>query len=125
MTRLTQIWPRLRQLILMLSSSHDGEVVNAARAIGRTLRDSGHDWHDLVADLSGSSSARPRPKEEYRERDTSIDWHEMHECCSQNLQRLRPREMEFMISLKEWHGDLTEKQYDWLASIYARFKRAA
>jgi len=28
---------RLSQLVLMLSSTHDGEVLNAARAIGRLL----------------------------------------------------------------------------------------
>ena len=48
MTALTTIAPRLRQLILLLSSSHPGEVTNAA-AIGRTLKTAGIDWHAFAA----------------------------------------------------------------------------
>lgn len=46
---LARINRRLGQLILMLSSEHDGEVVTAARAIDRLLKSEQADWHDLVA----------------------------------------------------------------------------
>ena len=42
---------RLAKLVLMLSSDRDGEVVSAARAIGRTLRSGGTDWHAFAARL--------------------------------------------------------------------------
>ncbi|MBX3492152.1 MAG: hypothetical protein KF899_04275 [Parvibaculum sp.] len=45
----------LGKLVLLLSSSHDGEVINAARAIGRSLQASGSDWHELADRLSGAA----------------------------------------------------------------------
>jgi hypothetical protein len=126
MNRFAQIWPRLRQLVLMLSSSQDGEVVNAARAIGRALQNVGADWHDLVAGLSGlSTSGGPQPKGQHETHRDTRDWHVMHDACLRHLNRLRPRELEFVLSLKEWRGDLTEKQFVWLESIYARIRRTA
>jgi hypothetical protein len=61
MNRLSPLVPRLEKLLLMLSSGSDGEVVSAARAIDRTLRTAGADWHDLTGLLARSaaiSSAR-------------------------------------------------------------------
>lgn len=43
------IRPKLAKLIPLLGSSHDGEVVGAARAIGRTLQSAASDWHALAA----------------------------------------------------------------------------
>jgi hypothetical protein len=48
--RLDQIAPRLKKLLLMLSSDRDGEVVNAARLIGSTLQNAGRSWHDLAGE---------------------------------------------------------------------------
>lgn len=39
---------KLAKLIPMLSSPMDGEVVAAARAIEKSLKGAGLDWHDLV-----------------------------------------------------------------------------
>jgi hypothetical protein len=36
------------KLLPLLASEHDGEVVAAARAIGRTLAAAGLDWHALA-----------------------------------------------------------------------------
>jgi len=58
MTALAPIAPRLRKLLLMLSSSAPGEVVAAAGAIGRTLKDAGADWHDLAGGLLGNGRRR-------------------------------------------------------------------
>jgi hypothetical protein len=44
--------PRLRQLLLMLSSDQAGEVSAAAKAIGRLLAANGADWHELAARLT-------------------------------------------------------------------------
>jgi len=47
-TALAVIAPRLRKLILMLSSDYDAEIVTAARSIGRVLADAGSDWHQFA-----------------------------------------------------------------------------
>jgi hypothetical protein len=57
-----QITPRLRQLLLLLSSDQPGEVGAAAAAIKRTLRNGGCDFHDLVAGLIASPSLAPTPR---------------------------------------------------------------
>ena len=36
---------RLTKLVLLLGSDKDGEAPNAARSIGRALKDAGCDWH--------------------------------------------------------------------------------
>jgi hypothetical protein len=40
---------RLMKLIAMVGSDHDGEVVNAARAADKLLRQNKTTWHDLLA----------------------------------------------------------------------------
>ena len=62
MTALATIAPRLRKLLLMLSSSADGEVVGAARAIGRALRGAGADWHALAGLLTEPLQPRKAPR---------------------------------------------------------------
>ena len=39
---------RLRKLLPLLASDQDGEVIGAARAIGRTLKGCGSDFHALA-----------------------------------------------------------------------------
>jgi hypothetical protein len=53
-----EIRERLGKLLLMLSSSHDGERAAAAAAIDRALRANGLSWHDLV----GAINAPPPPQ---------------------------------------------------------------
>lgn len=53
---------KLAKLIPMLSSPMDGEVVAAARAIEKSLKGAGLDWHDLVNAISfnaNPSKAKP------------------------------------------------------------------
>jgi hypothetical protein len=126
MTRLAEIGPRLKKLLLMLSSEQPGEVINAARLIGTTLRGVGADWHDLTAGLltpaTAPHSARWSAGETWDEDD--LDWHAMREFCLQHPELLRSREREFMDSIGDWRGQLTEKQFAWLNSIHARVRRA-
>ncbi len=114
---LIQIVPRLKKLLLMLSSPNDREIVNAAHLINATLRGAGADWHDLVAGLfaptgTGAKSAR------------DLDWHMQREFCLRHPHLLRPREHEFVVSLGNWRGRLTKKQSDWLSAIYERLQNA-
>jgi hypothetical protein len=117
--RLAKIAPRLKCLLLMLSSDQPGEVFNAARAIGRALRSIGGDWHDLVAELLAPAKA----KTSRNSNDTGADWHEMREFCLRHSTLLRSRELKFITGLADWRGDLTEKQYVWLSATYERLRR--
>jgi hypothetical protein len=121
MTRLSRVAPRLKQLLLMLSSNHDGEVVSAARAIERTLKSADTDWHELAAGLLAPARASKAPHQ--GDDDKGGDWHGMREFCLRHADRLRPREREFLADLGRWAGDLTTKQFAWLASIHARIQR--
>ncbi len=43
-------WSRLRKLLGMLGSSHDGEALNAARLVDEMLQASGSSWEALIPD---------------------------------------------------------------------------
>jgi hypothetical protein len=55
MTTLAPVLPRVSKLLPLLSSDHEGEVVAAARAIGRILGCAGLSWHDLARAITGSA----------------------------------------------------------------------
>ena len=65
---LAPVAPRLCKLLALLSSEHDGEIVAAARAIGRMLGNAGLSWHDLANVLTGSAE---------RGKATSVSWSRM------------------------------------------------
>jgi hypothetical protein len=119
------ITPRLRQLLLLLSSDQPGEVTAAAAAIGRTLRAAGTDWHALA---NGLLAETPQPKSRHQHHgegdgDGADGWEAMREFCAGHSELLRSREAEFIESLAEWRGRPTEKQMGWLCAIYARLRR--
>jgi hypothetical protein len=106
---------RLKKLLLMLSSDKDGEVINAAHAIGRALQADGEDWHGLARRLS--APAKAQTAEQPRQ---NADWRAMREYCLKHDSRLRKNEHEFLDNIASWRGDLTEKQGAWLVAIYHR-----
>jgi hypothetical protein len=110
---------RLAKLLLMLSSDRDGEVVSAARAIGRALHASGDDWHVLASRLT-NPDAKPKPDKAARDGHRASDWRVMRGFCLDRDRLLRPREHEFISSLGDWRGRLTERQHAWLVAIYQR-----
>lgn len=120
-----RITERLQKLLLMLSSNQDGEVVAAARALGRTLKDIGTDWHDFAARLLVPAKAPPYRAARNHNNAADGNWHAMHEFCLQHSVLLRSREHEFVTSLADWRGDLTEKQFAWLSAIHGRLRRHA
>ncbi len=91
----------------MLSSDHDGEVIGAARAIGRTLQDAGADWHALADAISF-------PKVSYAKHLPPDDWRHMARACRMRAHRLSPREFDFInnVAMEQWEP--TEKQVSWL-----------
>jgi hypothetical protein len=107
-TALATIAPRLRKLVLMLSSSHDGEVVGAARAIGRALADAGTDWHQF-ADAIIRVDHLPND-----------NWRAMAQFCRGQAHRLTPREFDFINNIAMRGCEPSEKQWKWLRAIFAR-----
>ncbi len=66
---MAKVAPRLGQLIRMLSSNSDGEALNAARALGRTLAGVTLDFNDLAAAVEGRAGPfvySPPPRPTYR-----------------------------------------------------------
>lgn len=53
---------KFSKLVLLLSSSHDGEVVASAKAIGRKLAREGKDWHWLARQVDGLAQPEPQPQ---------------------------------------------------------------
>lgn len=50
---------KVRLLVPVLASPHEGEVIGAARAIGRSLQAAGLDFHALAAALSANETDTP------------------------------------------------------------------
>jgi hypothetical protein len=83
------------------------------------LHSVGCDWHDLMA---GLLAAAPRHDNNNGE---NADWRVMREFCAEHGDLLSLRERDFVNDLKRWKGNLTEKQFAWLAAIYGRLRRHA
>lgn len=60
--------PKVARLIPLLGSPVDSEALGAARAIGRALKASGSDWHDLAAELLHPAPAAIPTRRPRRER---------------------------------------------------------
>src|SRR5262249_10195629 len=89
---------RLEKLILLLSSTCDGEVTAAARAIDRVLRSNGQDWHDVAKCWH---AGKPPPGANWR---TIVRW------CLSRSDCLTAREHAFLNSLLNWHSTPSAKQ---------------
>jgi hypothetical protein len=121
---LAAIAERLGKLIPRLATDQDGEVVATARAIGRTLHSARLDFHDLAQAVV----TEPAPVVVYRERPAPSSepqsWSALARWCrAQDLGRLTPREREFvadMCAKLVLDAKPTDKQANWLRSLYAK-----
>jgi hypothetical protein len=109
MNALVEVVPRIGKLIPRLASEHDGEVIATVRAIERTLKAAGRDWHDLA------NAIQP----------ISTDWRSAARFCASHQHRLSAREVDFIVSIARQNRELTEKQERWLRDIAARLRAAA
>src|SRR4029077_10439861 len=90
---------RLRQLVLMLSSDQDGEVVAAAHAIERTLKADGKDWHWLADLLETRVTPPPPPPPPTRGR----TWRDkMDDALDLYDYRLTAWEVQFLHDMQTW-----------------------
>lgn len=109
---------RLVKLLGMLSSSYDGEVVNAGRLANSMLKAAGTTWNDVIASPRLPAPARPerecrRPDREWR-RPVSIS-HSVRVCLSWP-ELLTPWELNYLRSING-KTSLTERQRRTLDNI--------
>ena len=96
----------------MLSSDKDGEIINAAHALGRTLRAAGFDWHDLADTAERYLAPLTRA--------SRPEWQvTAQECLRRGGSGLRPAEVAFLQSISTWPTPPSEKQHRWLDAIAA------
>lgn len=111
-------FPDVRKLVVMLGSPVDGECVAAARALDRTLKRSGFDWHGLADVIeNGSNSSTKKTNGLVNTSDDLV----MYNHCWKYFDGLRPREQDFIQSVGRQFGfgrDLSAKQRKWLRAIF-------
>lgn len=109
---------QLAKLILMLSSEQDGEVVAAARAIGRWLATNKKDWHWLSQQIEKGKAVTKVSKDEIE-----IN---VPEACDYILENagnsIRARDFEFVRDLKSQRYRPTDKQMSYLLDLYGKVK---
>jgi hypothetical protein len=111
---LAVVAPRLGQLVRLLASDRDGEVLSAARALGRTLKGIGEDFHTLAAAIELSAAGTPHE-------DTSVrDWRTMARWLSERSTLLTLKERQFVGCMTTWRGEPSAKQREWLRAIVER-----
>jgi hypothetical protein len=95
----------------LLASNRDGEVVAAARAIGRTLRAAGWDFHDFAEAIE-----TPPPPELV----PAAPWQRMARFCTARPECLNERELRFVRDMTGWRSTPSVAQQNWLVAIYER-----
>jgi hypothetical protein len=137
---------KIGKLIKLLSSSNDGEVVAAARAILRTLEAEGADIHELAERVEGRKLSQAEMQRIYDQAfadgknaaaanagfsDVSRNgagpsFHEMAcEITHKENGQLTPKERDFVDDMVRWcaRREPPEKQAKWLHAIYCRIGR--
>ena len=94
--------PALAKLIRLLASDVDGEVLAAVRALGRALKASGSDFHDLAGLVEApSTSAEARAETNFRNHfdgdddETELPWQLMVDACTNHPGRFTSRSGSF------------------------------
>src|SRR5262245_57812478 len=92
---------RAGQLVRLLGSDRDGEVLNACRALGRVLRAAGRDWHWL-GDLAEKHIALPAA--------AARPWQALAaDLLRRGAGSLTEREAQFLNSMVTWRRQPTPK----------------
>jgi hypothetical protein len=116
---LSSIAPRIGRLVRLLASDKDGEVLAAARAIGRTLASAGQDFHALAEAVENAPHAVAPHAASTRDEPDDLNWKAVaKELLADG--KLSPREWEFVNHMTRWRGRPTEKQRNWLHALLDR-----
>ncbi|RYC31394.1 hypothetical protein D3273_13475 [Lichenibacterium minor] len=129
------VLPRIGALLRMMASPVDGEALNAARALGRTLQGAGVDWHAL-ADAVEHPTSSPTPLRRPRRSKPDhghIDWtpayrREVRGTLERGLFRLSltPWERQFttdiIARLRDPRGRLTFRQAEVVDRLVAKIE---
>jgi hypothetical protein len=114
---LAAVAPRIAQLIRLLASDKDGEVVATARALARTLKSVGADFHSLADAIERPSPAAlelPAPRPESAGPADAAWLHRHH------WSRLNEKERSFVLQMMNWRRAPTERQAAWLGVLVAK-----
>jgi hypothetical protein len=118
MNVLASIAPRIGALIRLLASPQDGEVVAAARALGRVLKGVNSDFHELAERIEKTTPVTVSNDaiSAYWAQDSAID-------LLDSGMALSARERDFLQRMKRWSGRPTERQAAWLRALVERSER--
>jgi hypothetical protein len=133
---------KIGKLLKMLSSSSDGEVIAAARALLRTLAQEGADVHDLAERVEGRKLSQAEIQRIYDKAfaagkesvaaaasfsDVGVPSFHSMACEIQHKAdgRLSPKETDFVGDMVRWCAlrEPSEKQAKWLHAIYCKIGR--
>jgi hypothetical protein len=133
---------KIGKLLKLLSSSNDGEVVAAARAILRTLDAEGTDIHELAERVEGRKLSEAEMQRIYNKafRDgkesaaaaasfSNVGTPSFHamacEIKHKEAGRLSTKERDFVDDMVRWcaYREPSEKQASWLHAIYCKIGR--
>jgi hypothetical protein len=111
-----------KTVLLMLRATLPGEIAAARDALLRLAKEGKRDAHALADVLAKALTVRARTTngEDLSTRDMAIFIWKMHERGV----HLSEKEAQFVDDMIDWHRP-TQKQADWLKSIYARVKRVS
>ncbi len=121
---IAQIADRIGPLIGKLGSPHDGEVLSAARALGRQLDSLDLNFNDLAIAVV----AEPITRIVYRDRDPALlsDWSEIADWCADHPEWLSDKDADFITNmcriLSRPGTEPTPKQARWLQNILDRIR---
>lgn len=116
MSDISVIAPKLSKLLPMLATDHDGEVVAAVRAISRTLKGAGLDFHNLVEALSERKPSATSTPVATGSLLGIANW-----CRANAFGRLNLIERKFVSDMVERLSrgqKVSQKQENWLRNIY-------
>lgn len=129
--------PAVAKLIRLLASDVDGEVLAAVRALGRALKASGCDFHDLAGIVEAPATAPSgggRTETGFRDHfggddgdpvETELPWEIMVDACIDQLDWFTSKEQQFLQSMQHWYGTPTPKQLEWLVALFERVRGVA
>jgi hypothetical protein len=120
---------RLAKLLGLLGSSHDGEVMNAAKMADRLVRAGGLTWEDVIAPAAAGSPLPPRrhtdpakgPPAASVLRRWPEHWRAAWALCLSRLdcREITAWERQFLISIRGWEHP-TPRQLEVVRNVTAK-----